>query len=86
MDDFESMSGMKRHYDDDDAGLGDDDDLSENEHQTSKSRGTVTVQIFIKSKFLHAAVRLACAYDVVDAHKSAPFLPDLRDFQNDKRL
>jgi hypothetical protein len=61
MDDFESMSGMKRHYDDD-AGQGDDDDLSENEHQTSKSRGTVTVQIFIKSKLMDAAARFACVH------------------------
>ena len=53
-------NSKKRHRFDDDSGGNygsgggggeDDDDNMENEHQTSKSRGTVTVQIFIKSKF-----------------------------------
>ncbi|CAB9502041.1 shock factor protein [Seminavis robusta] len=62
MDDMEGFGGgggMKRPHDDDGAfggggmggGLGEEDYLSENEHQTSKSRGTVTVQIFIKKTF-----------------------------------
>ena len=53
-------NSKKRSRNDDDAGGhngsgggggggGDDDDELDNEHQTSKSRGAVTVQIFIKS-------------------------------------
>ena len=45
-------NSKKRHRFDEDGNHGgeDDDETMENEHQTSKSRGTVTVQIFIKSK------------------------------------
>lgn len=50
--DFEGALGKKRRHDDDHIG-DDEDDGSDNEHQTSKSRGTVTVQIFIKSKLPH---------------------------------
>lgn len=50
--DFDAAMGNKkrRHEDDFAAGTGDEDD-SDNEHQTSKSRGTVTVQIFIKKTY-----------------------------------
>lgn len=48
--DFEGALGKKRRHDDDHIG-DDEDDGSDNEHQTSKSRGTVTVQIFIKKTY-----------------------------------
>ena len=48
--DLEGLSKKRRLEDDGVNGGDDDDDGSDNEHQTSKSRGTVTVQIFIKSE------------------------------------
>ena len=82
--DLESL-GKKRRHDDDFAGTGDDeDDGSDNEHQTSKSRGTVTVQIFIKSKQI---VWLPVHHLLRDSFMVANFFLNLqicRDVHNDQ--